>query len=46
MTGIDSNRIARATVPFFVCLLAAIALITLFPAIVTSVPDALMGVSR
>jgi tripartite ATP-independent transporter DctM subunit len=46
MTGIDSNRIARATVPFFVCLLVAIALITLFPAIVTSVPDALMGVSR
>jgi tripartite ATP-independent transporter DctM subunit len=46
MTGIDSNRIARATVPFFVCLLAAIALITLFPAIVTSVPDALMGASR
>jgi tripartite ATP-independent transporter DctM subunit len=46
MTGIDSNRIARATVPFFVCLLLGIVLITVFPAIVTSVPDALMGVSK
>ncbi len=46
MTGIDSNRIARATIPFFVCLLLAIVLITLFPAIVTVLPDALMGASR
>jgi TRAP-type C4-dicarboxylate transport system permease large subunit len=43
MTGIDSNRIARATLPFFACLVLAIVLITLFPAIVTSVPDWLMG---
>jgi tripartite ATP-independent transporter DctM subunit len=46
MTGTDSNRIARATLPFFVCLLLAIVLITLFPAIVTSVPDWLMGSSK
>jgi tripartite ATP-independent transporter DctM subunit len=46
MTGLDSNRIARATLPFFGCLLLAIGLITVFPAIVTVVPDALMGVSR
>ncbi len=43
MTGIDSNRIARATLPFFFCLLVAVVLITVFPAIVTSLPDAVMG---
>ncbi len=46
MTGIDSNRIARVTLPLFGCMLLAIVLITLFPSIVTSVPDALMGASR
>ena len=46
MTGIDSNRIARAALPFFGCMLVAVVLITVFPAIVTSLPDALMGVSR
>jgi tripartite ATP-independent transporter DctM subunit len=46
MTGIDSNRIARVTLPFFGCMILAIALITLFPQIVTSVPDALMGVAK
>jgi tripartite ATP-independent transporter DctM subunit len=43
MTGVDSNRIARVTVPFFACMLVAIVLITVFPEIVTSVPDAVMG---
>ncbi len=46
MTGVDSNRIARVTLPFFGCMIAAIVLITLFPAIVTSVPNWLMGVER
>ncbi|NBS48075.1 MAG: TRAP transporter large permease subunit [Betaproteobacteria bacterium] len=46
MTGVDSNRIARVTLPFFGCMLVAIVLITVFPQIVTSVPDALMGVSK
>ena len=46
MTGIDSNRIARVTLPFFGCMILAIALITVFPQIVTSVPDALMGVAK
>jgi TRAP-type C4-dicarboxylate transport system permease large subunit len=46
MTGVDSNRIARVTLPFFACMLLAIALITLFPQIVTSVPNALMGAPR
>jgi tripartite ATP-independent transporter DctM subunit len=43
MTGKDSNTIARAAIPFFVCLVICIALITLFPQIVTIVPDLVMG---
>ncbi|TFZ07579.1 TRAP transporter large permease subunit [Ramlibacter henchirensis] len=46
MTGRDSNLIARAALPFFGCLLVCIALITLFPQIVTWLPDALMGKPR
>ncbi|MCZ8250882.1 MAG: TRAP transporter large permease subunit [Hylemonella sp.] len=46
MTGVDSNRIARVTLPFFGCMIMAIVLITLFPSIVTSVPNWLMGVER
>jgi TRAP-type C4-dicarboxylate transport system permease large subunit len=46
MTGIDSNRIARVTLPFFGCMIAAIALITVFPDIVTVVPNWVMGVER
>lgn len=43
MTGIDSNRIARVTLPFFACMILAIALITVFPSIVTVLPDLVMG---
>ena len=43
MTGVDSNRIARVTLPFFACLLLAIAAITVFPGIVTWLPDVVMG---
>ncbi|UUX97146.1 TRAP transporter large permease [Aquabacterium sp. J223] len=46
MTGRDSNVIARAAIPFFGCLVVCIALITAFPAIVTVVPDWLMGPAR
>jgi TRAP-type C4-dicarboxylate transport system permease large subunit len=46
MTGKDSNTIARAAIPFFFCLVLCIALITLFPIIVTSLPDAVMGAQR
>ena len=46
MTGKDSNTIARAALPFFGCLLVCIALITVFPQIVTWLPDALMGKPR
>ena len=43
MTGIDSNRIARMTLPFFGCMILGILLITIFPEIVTSVPNWVMG---
>lgn len=43
MTGRDSNSIARAAIPFFACLVVCIALITLFPQIVTLLPDLVMG---
>jgi tripartite ATP-independent transporter DctM subunit len=43
MTGKDSNTIALASLPFFVMLLVAIALITVFPEIATWLPDLVMG---
>ncbi len=43
MTGKDSNTIAKAAIPFFFCLVACIALITIFPSIVTILPDLVMG---
>ncbi len=46
MTGKDSNTIARAAIPFFLCLVLCIALITLFPTIVTWLPDVVMGVQK
>jgi tripartite ATP-independent transporter DctM subunit len=46
MTGKDSNLIARAAIPFFVCMVICIALITVFPQIVTFLPDLVMGRER
>jgi tripartite ATP-independent transporter DctM subunit len=46
MTGKDSNTIARSAIPFFVCLVVCIALITVFPAIATWLPDLVMGVDK
>jgi tripartite ATP-independent transporter DctM subunit len=43
MTGKDSNLIAKAALPFFGCLVVCIALITIFPQIVTILPDLVMG---
>jgi tripartite ATP-independent transporter DctM subunit len=43
MTGKDGNTIARAAIPFFLCLVVCIALVTLFPQIVTFLPDLVMG---
>jgi len=46
MTGKDSNLIAKAAIPFFLCLVVCIGLITAFPQIVTIVPDLVMGQSK
>jgi len=46
MTGKNSSVIARAALPFFGCLVVCIALITLFPSIVTYLPDLVMGVDK
>jgi tripartite ATP-independent transporter DctM subunit len=43
MTGKDSNVIAKAAIPFFACLVVCIALVTVFPSIVTYLPDLVMG---
>ncbi|WP_370655061.1 TRAP transporter large permease [Hydrogenophaga sp.] len=43
MTGRDSNTVARAALPFFGCLIVCIVLVTVFPQIVTWLPDAIMG---
>jgi tripartite ATP-independent transporter DctM subunit len=43
MTGKDSNTIARAAIPFFMMLVVCIVLITIFPELVTWLPDTLMG---
>jgi tripartite ATP-independent transporter DctM subunit len=46
MTGKDSSVIAKAALPFFACLVVCIVLITLFPSIVTILPDLIMGVEK
>ncbi len=46
MTGRDSNEIARAALPFFCMLVLTIAIISVFPQVVTWLPDAVMGVQK
>jgi tripartite ATP-independent transporter DctM subunit len=46
MTGKDSNTIAKAAIPFFLCLVVCIAIITLMPSLVTWLPDVVMGVAK
>ncbi|QDY70866.1 TRAP transporter large permease [Qingshengfaniella alkalisoli] len=41
LTGIDILRIAKAAVPFFLLLVLGVVLITVFPEIVTTLPDAM-----
>ncbi len=43
LTGKDSNLIAKAALPFFGCLVVCIAIITVFPQVVTFLPDLVMG---
>lgn len=46
MSGRDSNYVAWASLPFFGMMLLCIALITVFPGIVTWLPEALLGVPK
>jgi TRAP-type C4-dicarboxylate transport system permease large subunit len=46
MTGREIGWIARVTLPFFFCMVAGVVLITLFPAIVTALPQAVMSAAR
>jgi tripartite ATP-independent transporter DctM subunit len=46
MTGKDSNEIARAAIPFFALLVVTIGIITVFPQVVTWLPDAVMGAKK
>ena len=46
MTGKDSNTIARAAIPFFICLVVCIVIITIFPDVVTVLPDYVMGKAK
>jgi TRAP-type C4-dicarboxylate transport system permease large subunit len=41
LTGINILRVARAALPFFLLLLLGAVLITLFPSIVTVLPNAM-----
>jgi tripartite ATP-independent transporter DctM subunit len=46
MTGKDSNYIAKASIPFFICLVICIGILTLFPSLVTWFPDYVMGAPK
>ncbi len=43
MTGLDSNYIAKVSLPFFALLVAATAIFTVFPGIVTWLPDVVLS---
>jgi tripartite ATP-independent transporter DctM subunit len=46
MSGRDSTYVARASIPFFCMMVLAIVLITVFPEIVTWLPDQVIGKSK
>ena len=46
MTGRDSNYVALASLPFFFMMVLCVALITLFPALCTWLPDLLLGITK
>jgi tripartite ATP-independent transporter DctM subunit len=46
MSGRDINYVARASVPFFFMMLAALAVIIAFPGLATWLPDVLIGATR
>jgi TRAP-type C4-dicarboxylate transport system permease large subunit len=42
MTGKDSNYIAKVSLPFFAMMVVAVAMITIWPELVTWLPDQFM----
>jgi TRAP-type C4-dicarboxylate transport system permease large subunit len=46
MSGRDSNYVAYASIPFFFMMVLCIALITIFPEIVTVLPDMLISTRK
>jgi tripartite ATP-independent transporter DctM subunit len=46
MTGKDSNFIAKVSIPFFAMLVVSIGIITVFPDVVTWLPDYVMGKAK
>ena len=46
MSGRDSNYVAWASIPFFCMMVVCIALITVFPEIVTWAPDVLLATPK
>jgi tripartite ATP-independent transporter DctM subunit len=46
ISELSYDEVVRATVPFLVPLVAVLLLITVFPSVVTALPDALMGAAR
>ncbi len=44
MSGRDSNYVALASIPFFFMMMVSIVLVTVFPAIVTWLPNAFFAV--
>jgi tripartite ATP-independent transporter DctM subunit len=46
MSGRDSNYVALASIPFFFMMVAALAVVVLFPGIATWLPDLLLGVTQ
>ena len=46
MTGKDSNYIAKVSIPFFAMLVVSIGIITVFPDVVTWLPDYVMGKAK
>jgi TRAP-type C4-dicarboxylate transport system permease large subunit len=46
ISGLSFDEVVRATTPFLVPLVVVLLLITVFPPLVTALPDALMGAAR
>ncbi|MFN9771875.1 MAG: SLC13 family permease, partial [Burkholderiales bacterium] len=46
LSDLSFDEVVRATAPFLVPLIVVLLLITVFPSLVTALPDALMGVAR